>query len=62
MRKQTSGSTATIVRRHNMGRKNINSDVYELIENGGDVYEDIKGLTFSELEEYFGDLDPAEFL
>ena len=45
-----------------MGRKNINSDVYELIENGGDVYEDIKGLTFSELEDYFGDLDPAEFL
>jgi hypothetical protein len=45
-----------------MGRKAINSDVYELIDNGGNVYDDIAGLTLSEMEEYFGDLDPVDFL
>lgn len=45
-----------------MGRKQINGDVYELLENGGNVYDDIADMTLSEMEDYFGDLDPTEFL
>lgn len=39
-----------------------NADIYEFIENGGNVLDDIADLSMDEMEEYFGDLDPVEFL
>jgi hypothetical protein len=36
--------------------------VYDRIEAGGSVYEDIQGLDYLDLEDYFGDLDPVDFL
>ncbi len=39
-----------------------NSNIYEAIENGGFDQDDLENLTISEMEEYFSDLDPAEFL
>lgn len=40
----------------------MNADIYEYLENGGDVYDDIADLSADEMEEYFGDLDPLCFL
>ena len=42
--------------------KGTNADIYEYLENGGSVYEDIRGMSIPEMEEYFGDQDPSEFL
>lgn len=39
-----------------------NSDIYEALENGGFDVEDLEDMTLSEMEDYFCDLDPAEFL
>jgi hypothetical protein len=39
-----------------------NYDIYEYLENGGSVADDIRDLSYEEMEEYFGDLDPAEYL
>lgn len=39
-----------------------NHNVYELIENGGSVYDDIEDMDMDEMEDYFGDLDPTSFL
>lgn len=39
-----------------------NADIYEYLENGGSVYNDIADMSISEMEDYFGDLDPSEFL
>jgi uncharacterized protein YabN with tetrapyrrole methylase and pyrophosphatase domain len=36
--------------------------IYDRIEEGGDVYEDIADMSLSEMEDYFGDLDPTVFL
>lgn len=40
----------------------MNSDIYEYLENGGSVHEDIVDMSMEEMEEYFGDLDPCAFL
>lgn len=40
----------------------LNADIYEYLDNGGSVHNDIKGMSIPEMEDYFGDLDPAEFL
>lgn len=40
----------------------LNSTVYEYMENGGDVYDDIDGMSLDEMEDYFGDQDPILFL
>lgn len=40
----------------------INSDIYEYLENGGNVQADIADMDMDEMEEYFGDLDPCSFL
>jgi hypothetical protein len=37
-------------------------NIYDRIEAGGSVYEDIADMSFSEMEDYFGDLDPTAFL
>ena len=37
-------------------------NIYDRIEEGGSVYEDIADMDFYEMEEYFGDLDPTLFL
>jgi uncharacterized protein YabN with tetrapyrrole methylase and pyrophosphatase domain len=37
-------------------------NIYDRIEEGGDVYEDIADMSLSEMEDYFGDLDPIVFL
>jgi uncharacterized protein YabN with tetrapyrrole methylase and pyrophosphatase domain len=37
-------------------------NIYDRIEEGGDVYEDIADMSLSEMEDYFGDLDPTAFL
>ena len=42
--------------------KGTNADIYEYLENGGSVTNDIRGMSIQEMEDYFGDLDPAEFL
>ena len=39
-----------------------NADIYEFIENGGSVMDDIADMSLEEMEEYFGDLDPVAFL
>lgn len=40
----------------------LNMDIYEFLENGGSVMDDIADMDMSEMEDYFGDLDPCEFL
>lgn len=40
----------------------MNSDIYEYLENGGSVHADIAGMSLDEMEDYFGDMDPVEFL
>lgn len=40
----------------------LNADIYDYLENGGSVLDDIKDMSLSEMEDYFGDLDPVEFL
>ena len=37
-------------------------NIYDRIEAGGSVYEDIADMSVSEMEDYFGDLDPTAFL
>jgi hypothetical protein len=37
-------------------------NIYDRIEHGGSVYEDIADMSFSEMEDYFADLDPTAFL
>lgn len=39
-----------------------NMDIYDFIENGGSVQEDIADMSIDEMMDYFGDLDPVEFL
>jgi len=39
-----------------------NYDIYEFLENGGSVQDDIADMSLSEMEDYFGDLDPVSFL
>lgn len=36
--------------------------IYDRLEEGGSVYEDIAGMSIDEMEDYFGDLDPTLFL
>lgn len=38
------------------------SDIYECIENDGDIMENTEGMTLQELFDFFGDVDIAEFL
>ena len=40
----------------------LNTDIYEYLENGGSVQDDIADMSLSEMEDYFGDLDPIEYL
>ena len=37
-------------------------NIYDRIEAGGNVWEDIEDMDFDEMEDYFGDLDPTSFL
>ena len=37
-------------------------NIYDRLEYGGSVYEDIADMSIDEMEEYFADTDPAEFL
>lgn len=41
---------------------NLNADIYEYLENGGSVQEDIADMSIEDMEDYFGDLDPSSFL
>lgn len=43
-------------------RAPLNDTIYDYLDNGGDVYADIEDLDAEGMEDYFGDLDPAEFL
>jgi hypothetical protein len=45
-----------------MQEPQIAADIYERIEMGGSVYDDIRDMDISEMEDYFGDLDPCAFL
>ncbi len=40
----------------------MNADIYEFLENGGSVQEDIEDMSIDEMMDYFGDLDPISFL
>lgn len=40
----------------------MNGDIYEYLENGGSVQDDIMDMSIDEMMDYFGDLDPVEFL
>lgn len=40
----------------------LNSDIYEFLENGGSVQDDIMDMSMDEMEDYFGDMDPCAFL
>lgn len=42
--------------------RGTNADIYEFLENGGSVQADIADMSLSEMEDYFGDLDPIAFL
>lgn len=37
-------------------------NIYDRLEEGGDVYEDIEDMSMDEMMDYFGDLDPTSFL
>lgn len=39
-----------------------NADIYDYLENGGSVMEDIADMSMEEMEDYFCDLDPCSFL
>lgn len=39
-----------------------NTDIYEYMENGGSVQADIADMSLDEMMDYFGDMDPVEFL
>jgi len=39
-----------------------NYDIYEYLENGGSVQADIADMSLDDMMDYFGDLDPIEFL
>jgi len=39
-----------------------NADIYEFKEFGGSVQDDIADMDLDEMMDYFGDLDPVEFL
>lgn len=37
-------------------------NIYDAVDNGDNVLDDIAGMSIAEMEDYFGDADPAEFL
>lgn len=37
-------------------------NIYDRLDAGGSVYDDIADMTASEMEDYFMDADPIEFL
>jgi hypothetical protein len=37
-------------------------NIYDRLEEGGSVYDDIADMTFSEMEDYFADTDPTLYL
>lgn len=39
-----------------------NADIYEYMDNGGNVQDDIADMSVDEMMDYFGDMDPVEFL
>ncbi len=39
-----------------------NADIYEFMENGGSVQDDIAGMSVDDMLDYFGDQDPIAFL
>lgn len=39
-----------------------NADIYDYLENGGNVQDDIADMSMDEMMDYFGDLDPCAFL
>jgi len=45
-----------------MAKKPQNADIYEYLENGGSVQNDIMDMSMDEMEDYFGDMDPCAFL
>ncbi len=45
-----------------MNPKRTNNDIYEYMEFGGSVHDDIADMTLDEMEDYFGDTDPIQFL
>jgi hypothetical protein len=45
-----------------MGSKQQAFDIYERIEMGGSVYDDIEDMDMDEMFDYFGDTDPTEYL
>ena len=40
----------------------LNSDIYEYMEHGGNVYDDIADMDVDDMMDYFGDQDPVAFL
>ena len=39
-----------------------NADIYDYLENGGNVMDDIADMSLEDALDYFGDLDIADFL
>lgn len=37
-------------------------NIYDRLDEGGSVWDDIADMSMEEMEDYFGDLDPTEFL
>jgi len=37
-------------------------NIYDAVDNCDNVLNDIAGMSIAEMEDYFGDADPAEFL
>lgn len=37
-------------------------NIYDRLEEGGSVYDDIDDMSLDEMMDYFGDLDPTSFL
>lgn len=37
-------------------------NIYDRLDAGGSVYDDIEDMSIDEMMDYFGDLDPTEFL
>lgn len=39
-----------------------NANIYDYLEDGGNVYDDIADMNLDDMLDYFGDLDPTLFL
>ncbi len=40
----------------------MGENIYDAVDNGDNIYDDINGMSLDEMEDYFMDADPSEYL